>query len=486
MINNSGTVKRGIGVLILAGMSFISRAQDYHAIAGSNYAGALGVHNNPASIVNTPYPWDITLVGLQAKYQTNAIRVMDYSLLSKATQSKYYVSSGNFSRKGNEQFNLNLLNTRFAWGRKTAFAFGANLRSFADVKSSKYNYVDTIVSVNEFFSLNPGADLLSVKARTSTWLELYGSVARTIIEHPEYRLNAGVTAKVNRGLAGGRGDVVDMRRERVLVGDEQQYILRDGRFSYGYSANIDRWNSNNSTMQNLRNLFSGSYMGLSMDAGLELLIKPVSGPMDDEESYYDYDWKIGASFLDVGFTHYRYGTESRAGSIPAAGVSGNRMDEAFLNGIPSAEAFSDSVTAVFGASPLRGEYRIWMPARIVLNVDRFVTDAFYVNAELNINIVRLLGEERLYLNNLNGFRLTPRWETRLLGFYLPFLYNTQNQFWVGAGVKLGPLMVGVHNLGNLLGKTSMARGGGYIALSIRPGKKVTGAKRYRGLDCPPL
>ena len=46
-----------------------SPAQNYHAIQGSSYAGALGVHNNPAAIVNTPFKWDLVLFGAQLKKQ---------------------------------------------------------------------------------------------------------------------------------------------------------------------------------------------------------------------------------------------------------------------------------------------------------------------------------------------------------------------------------------------------------------------------------
>ncbi|MCG7860604.1 hypothetical protein MD537_26730, partial [Flavihumibacter sediminis] len=94
----------------------------------------------------------------------------------------------------------------------------------------------------------------------------------------------------------------------------------------------------------------------------------------------------------------------------------------------------------FDARTLSGDFRIWTPTRLVLNVDRFISSAFYVNAELSVNVINLLGDQRLYVRNMNAIRLTPRWETRRLGAYLPFLYNAQNQFWVGAALKVGPLL----------------------------------------------
>lgn len=462
-------------------------AQDYHAITGSNYAGALSVHNNPASIVNIPYPWDVTLAGLQAKYQTNVIRVVNYSLLSSPASSEFFITSGEYARRGNEQLNLNLLNTRLALGKKTVLALGANLRSFANISTSSYNYSDSIETVNELFALNPGNTPLEARMRTSSWVELYGAIGRTLFDEPGFRINAGLTMKVNRGIGGARLELDGMYLDRTIVNGAPQYALREGQFAYGYSSNIDRWNSGRTTTENLREVLTATRMGLSLDAGLELLIKPQGTPgfMEDEETYYDYDWKIGASLLDLGYAFYRYSNNSRTGSIPVTGLNADRLDQAFLESIPNMEAFSDSVEAVFDARTLSGDLRIWAPTRLVLNVDRFINSAFYVNAELSVNVISLLGDKRLYVKNSNAIRVTPRWETRRFGAYMPFLYNAQNQFWVGAAIKAGPLLLGVHNLGNVFGKKSMSNGGGYIAITIRPGKRVTGEKRDRGLDCPP-
>ena len=51
--------------------------------------------------------------------------------------------------------------------------------------------------------------------------------------------------------------------------------------------------------------------------------------------------------------------------------------------------------------------------------------------------------------------ITPRWETKKLGAYLPIQFNNQNQFWMGAALKAGPLLIGVHNLANLFSKSSV-------------------------------
>ena len=74
---------------------------------------------------------------------------------------------------------------------------------------------------------------------------------------------------------------------------------------------------------------------------------------------------------------------------------------------------------------------------------------------------------------MNLFTLTPRWETQGFGFYLPMQYNVNRNFWMGAAVKIGPLIVGIHDLG-VLGwfktKNQTFNGGGYVMLNIYPYK----------------
>jgi hypothetical protein len=467
-------------------MNYVN-GQDYHAIAGSNYAGALGVHNNPAAIVNTPYPWDITLIGIQAKYQTNAITVIDYSLLSSPANSKFLINGGDFSRYGNSQANINLLNARLSVSRKKSVAFGVNLKSISNIKTDPYNYRDTIQDINAFLSMNTGSGPLAGQLRSNNLLEFYGTYSQTILDHPNYRLNGGLTIKVNKGLAGVSANVNNIKFQETVINGETGYLINSGDITYGYASNMDPWENNQGGSNKLRSLLQGARFGFSVDAGLELIIKPagVPGYMDDEESYYDYDWKIGASLVDVGRGQYRYGENSYRGTVPSQGIPANILDAKFDSTITGLSEFSDSLATIMTLNSLGGNLNIYTPARIILNADRYISGGFFINGELSINITSLLGKKRIVVQDMNLLRVTPRWETRRWGLYLPMQVNTKGQFWLGAAGKAGPLLIGFHNLGNVFGKNKMANGGGFVALTIRPGERVTRGKKQKMLDCPP-
>ena len=458
--------------------------QDYHAVQGSNYSGALGVHNNPASIVNVPYPWDITVIGIQSKYSTNAIKIIDYSLLGSPVNSKFQILGGNFRRFAHQQTNINLVNTRIAIDQRKAVAFGVNFKTFGNSSTSVYNFRDSIQTFNSFLSINEESESFNVELRGSSIIEFYGAYAQTVLENTDMRLNAGLTLKLNRGIAGGRADIIDIEHRRRESGG---YDVAGGDFLYGYSSNLNEWAENGDGSSNPGKLLENTRTGFSFDAGLEIVLKPGGDPgvMDDEESYYDYDWKIGASLIDAGWAKYNYGSQSKIGKMPSEGVTGSILDSKLNTAFGSLTQLNDSISTFTTLDPLGGDFHVFHPGRLVLNADRYLFDAFYLNGEISLNVGGVLGKQRLYLRNMNLFRLTPRWETRRWGIYLPMLLNNENQFWVGAGFKAGPLLIGFHNLGNIFSKDKMANGGGYITLNIRPGKKVTGSKGSRFLDCPP-
>ncbi|MEO6314485.1 MAG: hypothetical protein ABIU63_10720 [Chitinophagaceae bacterium] len=460
-------------------------AQNYNAIHGSSYAGALGVHNNPASIAGTPFKWDVVLFGTQVKSSTNAFSIHDYSLLSSPANSLYRVDKGQYQRKANISFNLNLLNARIALNRKSSIAFGANIRSYTNLKTSTYNFIDTLDNATDFLKINQDINNVAAKLQSSSWLEGYISYARTISDNEAGRLNAGITLRVSRGISGGYAQINNIAFSRTTANNLPVYTVNAADAAFGYSSNYDRWQSTNSSSTNINNFISYTEGGASIDAGVEYLIKPQgTSSFNDEDDYFDYDWKIGVALLDIGGNRYKYGTQSRIINGLNTAITGTTLDNKFDSTIGSLQQFNDSLATVVNINQAGGLFTVINPMRLVLNVDHYLTGNFYINADLTVNIpLSSLKKSYKQVKDINLLTITPRWETKRFGFYLPLQYNTQNQFWVGGAFKAGPLLFGLHNLVNLFSKTSTQNGGGYIALIFRAGKGLDG-KADKRLNCP--
>ena len=461
-------------------------AQNYHAIEGSPFAGSIGVANNPASILSTPYPWDITVLSVQVKNSTNAVTLHNFSLLSHGDSIGYSFDAGNRKRFAAFNFNVHLLNARIALGRKQAIAFGVNLRGYTAARTGVANYNDTIQNMNQFFDINRGTDY-NANMVSSSWLELFGTYSRTLWDDNTSRLNAGITLKAMRGLSGAFAQLKSGAVGRATSGLETIYLLKAGSARYGYSSNYDRWKDGQSTSQNLKDFVGATRPGAAVDLGVEYWVKSqaVKTYSDEEnDDYYDYEWKIGVSLLDIGQNSFKYGTQSRAASNPRTDVSDSALNAKFDNSSSLAD-FNDSLaTIVNSISFLNGVFKIWNPTRLVINVDRPLQDNFSLNANLSLNLAGSNTGKTLFAKEMNLLTVTPRWETRRLGAYLPVQLTTYGKFWIGGAFKAGPLLLGIHNWANLFSKNKMQNGGLYLALVIRPGKKGISDKVDKRYDCP--
>jgi hypothetical protein len=460
-------------------------AQNYHAIQGSSMAGALGVHNNPSSIVNTPFKWDVALIGVQGKVSTNAVSIRNYSLLSPPSGSEYFFA-GSGKRFAISSVNVNLLNTRIALNRRHAIAFGANLRNYVNIRTGDYDYRDSLKTIGDFFTRNERNQPMSGDMINSGWIELFASYALTIFDNEVNRLNAGLTVKLSRGISGAHLGISNGTFSRVGTANPPLYNLNDANIRYGYSSNYDRWANGNTTAQNLRNFFRFTEGGASIDAGAEWIIKSQSVPSyDADDDYFDYEWKLGLSFLDVGVNQFKYGLQSRAINGVQTNVNNVTLSEKFDSTVRSLRIFNDSLSTIAGQYlPLAGIFRVINPTRMVLNADRALGNNFFVNGELSVNLSGMFGKKWFYVKEMNLLTVTPRWETRAFGVYMPMTFNTENQFWIGGAVKAGPLLIGLHNLAYIVSKKSITKGGGYLALIIRS-PRLSGKKRDKSLDCPP-
>lgn len=465
-------------LIMLSAFCFISMAvagQNYQALNGSSYAGSLGTGNNPASIVNTPWRWDLTVFGIQAKAVTNAMTVRDYSLISPPGDAVVQMNKKAQAKYANVNYNINLLNARFAINKQSAIAAGLNFRGYARANTSRFAWQDTLRTLDRWLFLNQNNIPLTGDVISSHWMELYGTYARTIFDNEQGRLNAGITLKVTRGLAGGYSNIRSGDIELVPNpgGTEPTYRIKGLAALYAYSSNFDKWNNDLSTNTNINNFISNSRGGLSFDFGLEYLIKEpgISSFNDDDDEYWDYKWKIGASLLDLGFNQYQYSRNSRLFADLKGNIEGTDFDQKF-GSVKGIKGFNDSAASLFNTVRVpNGYFNMINPTRLVVNVDRWITQAFYVNGEVSLNLSQLAGKERLYMKEMNLLTITPRWETKQFGAYLPVQFNTEKKFWIGAAVKAGPVVFGLHNLGYFFSKKSIQNGGGYLALIIKPGKK---------------
>ncbi len=467
-------------------------AQNYQAINGSPYAGSLAPSNNPASIVHVPFAWDITPFSVQLKQSTNAYKIEKYSLLSTTKNAEVSALLGIKKRFVFANQDIHLLNTRINLNAKAAIAFGANIRNYIYATGSESNWQDSVYSLADYLKINIDHLPLSGEATGSAWAELYGTYAQTIMDDGDRLLNAGLTLKVNRGLAGGYGKAQGISYVPSFTSNGVDYLLTNGSLQYGYSSNFDNIDSNNSATANRKIFYQKTYSSLSADIGFEYIL--LSNEDKEEGGDYAYDTKIGISFMDIGNNKYRHGGRSRLAVAGRPGITDTLIENKFST-VTTFDNFNDSLAGIAGSiTGVSGDFFIYQPTRLMINIDQHIIHNFFVNAEITVPLLPLVAKNSLFIKDMNLLAITPRWELKSLGAYFPVLLNTRKQLWVGGAFKAGPILFGTHNLANLFSKNKSQSGGFYLALTIRPGKKYDRQAHYpndklpgkerRSLECP--
>ena len=477
-------IQKRISILVVLAFGLNpSFGQQYQAVHGSNFAGSLGIMNNPASALSSPLPWDITLLGLQLKNSTNFFYIEKYDPSGKDPQLAAWIQNGEYKRRLNTQFKMNLLNTRIRTSNRSAISFGMNVRSASLGGSSTYNFIDTILLPNTFLKVNMNNQPLDAFVRSSTWAEAYGSLALNLADKKHFIWNAGATIKSNMGLAGIHASITNGQFKEYVRPVNNLYEVTTAELNHGYSANLDFWDPAASTKSNLKRYRSQSIGGTSVDLGMEWIIKDQRNiELFNNKSQYNYTWKFGLSMLDLGYANYKYGLESVKTSGVKPNINGIALARKFDSTITGLDVLNDSIqTAVGQFNTLAGEFRMSHPTRIVFNVDRQITDLIYINAELSIPIQARTGAN-MQTQDLNLLTITPRRETQKYGVYLPLSMTRDGSFWIGAAVKAGPVLFGFHRV-PIGTKTSYQNGGAYLAYTISPSEKLRKPKA-KIIECP--
>lgn len=449
-------------------------AQGYQALNGSPYTGSTAVFNNPAASVGSIYKWDLSLFSLQFKMSTNSIYLQNF------TFSHYDSSAIKFNQGLNSHYihataDISLLNFLYKIDNSHAFNFNIRGRTYNHIKTQPAIIVDTVTSIHSFLIANRNTPYLDGFVTHTGWLEADLNYSQVLIENNYQKLTGGVTLQIMKGLSGAYLKLNKVSYLEAKNATDTAYTFTGGGGGFGYSDTYDQGTGNGG----FRDFFNKTKLGIGLSLGVEYMIYNEEEYGNPVKNNLNYSWKIGASLMDIGSNYYTPSANSLQFSNPISTIQDNGLDQK-LSASSTLQGFRDSLATLFSSSGnVTNTFSITNPTRFVLNIDKNLGSHFYVNSDLSLNFYSTTSYTKLRTRELNLLTITPRWETIGLGAYLPVQYNTQGQLWVGAAVKLGPLVIGLHNLG-LFQKDPSLNGGGYLLLSFHP---FTRSKVLTNMDC---
>ena len=435
----------------------IVKAQDFLPFVNDNYAGVTGVHINPASIADSRYKFDMTLMGLSVNVYNNYLYGNRDYLLDYRNISDYDVKSqilGLLPQNGKDKYvyqdlRLDIMNFMVTINPRIAIGFTAGVRQYLNVDNLNedfvnmfYNLDETPIPFNERFI---GSD---IRVTSSVWSEYGLTLAGVLLKTDHHVIKGGINMKLIQGHASAYANIENL--DAIRISDDTA-SFNNTHINYGISDNIGRMITDESfDTDHLKGKFS-----MGFDFGIVWEWRP-----DYEDHLYDmdgetnlerknenkYKLRVGLSVKDLGFVKFQRWSHSHDFVI------NGDVDMTMFEKIQGPEELFNVLEAnedLFTINEGDDIYRMSLPTSISLQLDYNIAKNFYINVTPYFAL-RQGDNKYSKVHTYNNISVAPRYESAWFGMSFPLQYSQLSGFSLGTGLRLGPLWIGSNNVLNTL------------------------------------
>ena len=457
-------IKTGLLAALLSG-SVSSLAQTHIGYHSDNYAGIHNIAFQPADIVDSRYVVDINLIGstfafgndylgVNSKVLTNFDSFKDSNFGSK------YVTERLNGQQKNVYLSANALLPSFAFNvGKHAFAFQSNFHTIVNAEGinekvayAAYRELETPELWKKPYENKNQA------IQAMGWIDYGLSYGHEVYNKGEHYVKAAGTLKLLQGLYSAQ---LYSKNAKVTFVNDDTLNINDTDFSYGHSSNFKQ------SLEGLEYKFVGlPTVGADIGVVYEWRRKAdtYTYSMDGKDDWlYDdrnkYRLKVSAAVCNIG-------------AIPFTKGAGSTSFYANKNGIAvkdftarSVGQFDSTLYRNFTIKDDAGSiYYQSLPLSINLGVDVNLYKGLYLNGTAAISPLKEIDPAKTH--HISTYSITPRFEHRWFGIWLPVSYDALNNMHVGTGMRLGPLVLGIQDVLPYLMEKQVYDLGAYAMLRI--------------------
>ena len=467
------------------------RAQSFLGYGHSNFAGIVGATYNPASLADNNYSMDILVCGAGIKISNNYFGVKRSAISNPNFGPSNVTLRDRPTKKAAFIRNEILLPGIMFSNGKTGWGVDLKIRTYVNVDGISNDLAHIFANeLNDEINYERDLENKHLGITALSWIELGGSYAKTIWTGAERFVAIGVRPKFLLGLGG----------MYAFINDAEYNFRNDSTLSL-FKADADFGISDNFTFDaaGQPSWKLGFNPGLGVDAGIIYEFRPELLQKGEKEKNKERPWpgfrerpvykyKIGISLTDLGFIRFRHGEFSEKYSVEANLWN---YDGVVLDNTAPVPLYNSFKLRKGGSKEGNG---MWMrlPLALNINCDYMILESFYINAAAFAGV---------YLRNSNGKKvheltrlsISPRWEKRWYGVWLPISFSRMGNLSLGTGLRIGPLVIGTNNLLPIIFKNKTTYEADlYVALKVPlfPTGKFLKKKTKAGPDgkvddCPP-
>ncbi len=431
-----------------------------------NYAGINSVTINPAAPSSTPYRWDINLIGFEQFFDNN------YGYLRNGSLWSFYSKRNDFSLEFEPELRGEPSNADFVLD----FYRGAKKRYITSqshlMGPSVYFKLTEKHNIGLFTGAHAVFGTQNIPAAFSYWeydahpinqpLEVTPFMG-AIMTWSEIGLNYSYKTELTSGTISIGGSV------KMLQGYEAGYFELEEAFNltklpsdsiagnqtnvaFGYTSSFANSFPDASATKN------GS--GVGLDIGAVYIA-------DSQDSDKRYNFKIAAAITNIGAINFNKNTSAHqlnsseyieiADSDYTQYTEPSDLDAAV-------QQFRTAVLKDQNTSTPETEFTMTLPTTFNLSGDVNVAPNVYINA----SFVQPLNVGKIHPGIGSHLSVTPRFEHRIFGGYVPVVFNNWNDFNVGLAGRVGPLVIGTENIGSIFSSSDFRSTEFFVALKLNP------------------
>lgn len=436
-------MKRYLFIAALVCSGFSLSAQDLPGFRTSNYNGVVGVFSNPANAAQNNYKWDANLfsVGVGVGNNNASFSLKNIGELAKDDSLiNRFIGKGGKSSNALLGVDIKALSFMIALDKKSGLALTSRGRVMLNATDLDGTLGKQIIdgSANDgiTFPYTINSDK-NMRVTANAWSEVGVTYGRVLLDKGHHFIKAGLTAKY---LAGVANAYVNVNR---LKGTLTQDIITDDVYLSNATGGLEI-GTGGISLENfdVAELTSFKSSGFGADLGVVYEWRP-DYEAGNETAGNKYKLRVGLSLQDIGSIKYKKDMANSGGyNIDITGAEALNLNEVGEQPIDEIKDYLDSKPQFFTPLSSTGSnYKVKLPTMLNLDVDYNVLSNFYVNAAAHINVVAT-DKDFFNSNYFNSFSVTPRYETKKLGVFLPLNYSELTSFNAGVAFKLGPVYLG--------------------------------------------
>lgn len=457
-------MKRFFVILLMClGNNFSAFSQEMWGASPSNYAGQMGLDLNPASIVAAPYKWEIHLFSMNESITNNYIYLAANSKLFRKSFKGESVEQDRLTDRYTKTPNKYAYNSDFIkypgfiWVDKK-FSVGFHVSTRVELSATGVPY-HLAKFIKEGFTYTPqqNQDLVTDNANVAllNWHEMALTAGTTIQDSKEAFMTGAITLKYNYGL---NAYYANINSFDYNVPNDSVLIVSNLNAEIGHAMPVNGDGGLAETLQNRGK-------GFSTDIGVQYyknrndnFYSPCSKSKDEKP----YDYKIGASIIDLGYI--KYSNQAVTFKYQDVSTYWGGFDTVNFNGIGQTDTIlSNQFYGNPDGARDKATFTMFTPTAISVQADFCFQPHFFVNA----SIIQRIGFSKREIKRSNEIAIAPRYETRKFEVSLPISIYDYFRPRVGIAFRYSVLTIGTDMLGPFLGITNAFGADIFLGISIK-------------------